>query len=160
MEHRIRSAGILIDGGAVLLLRVNDFTGEYWIPPGGGMEAEDQSTKAAVVRELKEEAGIDVEVGELICVREFLEAHTNRYNAEFFYLIDNFTGTPHLDNLKGLNDESYIKSVEWIPIADLASKRIYPAELKDKLIELIESRTFSTHLGSYVQGDNEDLNRL
>ena len=37
MEHRIRAAGILVDQGAVLLLRVNDFTGEYWIPPGGEM---------------------------------------------------------------------------------------------------------------------------
>ncbi|MEZ8099442.1 NUDIX domain-containing protein [Vibrio bivalvicida] len=160
MEHRIRAAGILIKDGAMLLVKVKDFTGEYWIPPGGGMESSDQSSKACVVREFKEEAGIDVQVGELICVREFLETHKQRYHAEFFYLIEGFLGTPHLENLAGLNDEGYIQDVEWVPIPDLADKRIYPAELKDKLVELIETKRFSTHLGSYVQGENEDIDYL
>ncbi|RTZ14123.1 NUDIX domain-containing protein [Vibrio aquaticus] len=160
MEHRIRSAGILIKDGAMLLLRVKDFSGEYWIPPGGGLEECDRSTKACVAREFKEEAGLQVEVGELLCVREFLETQTNRYHAEFFYLIEHFLGTPHLDNLKGLNDESYIQQVEWVPIPELAEKRLYPEELKNKLIDLIESQRFSTHLGSYIQGEREDINHL
>ncbi|WP_394127733.1 NUDIX domain-containing protein [Vibrio hepatarius] len=160
MEHRIRAAGILIRDGAMLLLRVKDFSGEYWVPPGGGMEPGDQSSRACVVREFKEEAGIDVQAGELICVREFLETHTERYHAEFFYLINSFLGTPHLENLKGLNDEGYIQAVEWVPIPQLADKRIYPTELKNKLIDLIETRHFSTHLGSYVQGQFEHINHL
>jgi len=160
MEHRIRAAGILIRDGAMLLLRVKDFSGEYWVPPGGGMESGDQSSRACVIREFKEEAGIDVQAEELICVREFLETHTGRYHAEFFYLITSFLGTPHLENLKGLNDEDYIKAVEWVPIPELVDKRIYPAELKNKLLDLIESQRFSTHLGSYVQGEFEHINQL
>jgi len=160
MEHRIRAAGILIKDGAMLLVKVKDFTGEYWIPPGGGIEPSDQSSKACVVREFKEEAGIDVHVGELICVREFLETHSQRYNAEFFYLIEGFLGTPHLENLAGLNDEGYIQDIGWVPISELADKRLYPAELKNKLIDLIETKRFSTHLGSYIQGENEDINCL
>ncbi len=160
MEHRIRAAGLLIKDGAMLLLKVKDFSGEYWIPPGGGMETCDQSSKARVVREFKEEAGIEVEVGELICIREFLETHTNRYHAEFFYLIDSYLGVPHTGNLRGLNDERYIQSVEWVPIPELADLRIYPKELKNKVLDLIESGLFSTHLGSYVQGQYENINQL
>ncbi|MEH0665595.1 NUDIX domain-containing protein [Vibrio scophthalmi] len=160
MEHRIRAAGILVDQGAVLLLRVNDFTGEYWIPPGGGMESVDRSTKACVEREFVEETGLSVKVGELVCVREFLETENHRYHAEFFYHITHYQGTPNLENLKGLNDEQFIQSVEWVPIEQLAEKRVYPVELKNKLLALIESEHYATHLGSYIQGSFEDINQL
>ncbi|MEF1290887.1 NUDIX domain-containing protein [Vibrio sp. M260118] len=160
MDHRIRAAGVLVKGDMILLVKVRDFSGEYWIPPGGGMEPEDQSSRSCVVREFKEEAGLDVEVGELLCVREFLETQRQCYHAEFFYLVESFSGCPSLDNLAGLNDEEYIQAVEWLPIADLADKRIYPAELKDSLINLVKTRCFSTHLGSYKQGDREDINYL
>ncbi len=115
-QHRIRAAGIIIQNDALLLLRVKDGSGEYWIPPGGGLDACDAHTKDCVVRECYEEAGIQAQVGELLCVREFLETTVNRYHAEFFYHIPHFTGQPHLNNLQGLNDEDFIQSVEWVKI--------------------------------------------
>ncbi|EKO3999825.1 NUDIX domain-containing protein [Vibrio sp. Vb2880] len=160
MEHRIRGAGLLIENDAILLVKIHDFTGEYWIPPGGGFEAGDRSTKACVQREFLEEAGIDVEVGELICVREFLEHNPQRYHAEFFYVIDSYRGTPHIDNLKGLNDEEAIQSVAWVPLDKLPTMRLYPKELQGPLIERVQQGRFSTHLGSYIQGNAEEVNHL
>lgn len=89
-QHRIRAAGIIIKGNALLLLRVKDSSGEYWIPPGGGLEEEDGHTKACLKRECYEEAGIDVTVGKLVCVREFLETTRNIYHAEFFIILRTF----------------------------------------------------------------------
>ena len=40
-QHRIRAAGIIIKENALLLLRVKDFSGEYWIPADGGLEEND-----------------------------------------------------------------------------------------------------------------------
>ncbi|MGY3569118.1 NUDIX domain-containing protein [Vibrio paucivorans] len=160
MKHRIRSAGILIQNQSILMVRVKDFSGEYWIPPGGGMEKGDRSSKDGLKREFLEETGLEVEVGELICVREFLETHTECYHAEFFYQITAFSGEPHTDNLVGLNDEQYIQSVEWIAINELDGKRVYPADLKSKVIGMVEQKNFSTHLGSYVQGEDEKTNYL
>jgi ADP-ribose pyrophosphatase YjhB (NUDIX family) len=71
MEHRIRAAGILIEDDKILLVRVKDHTGVYWIPPGRGMENEDATTKDALRREFREETNLRVKVGDLICVREF-----------------------------------------------------------------------------------------
>lgn len=159
MEHRIRSAGILIQDQSILLVKVRDFSGEYWIPPGGGFEIEDVSTKGCLRREFVEEAGLEVEVGELICVREFLETTAGRYNAEFFYHITSFSGTPHIDNLQGLNDEELIQSVEWVSLEALPDLRTYPADLSS-VVELVEQGQFATHLGSYIQGNNESLNHL
>ncbi len=160
MQHRIRSAGILLKNDCILLIKVRDFSGEYWIPPGGGLEREDVSTKGCLVREFKEETDLDVEVGDLICVREFLETHKQRYNVELFYLITAFEGTPSTDCLAGLNDENYIQSVEWIPVSTLHSLRTYPSQLEKTVLKRIEDGRFSTHLGGYVQGENEDVNIL
>lgn len=159
VEHRIRAAGILIKQDAMLLLRIQDETGEYWVPPGGGFEAEDVSTKGCLRREFLEEAGVEASVGELICVREFLESGTNRYNVEFYYQVIDCQGTPHLDNLKGLNDESVIKAVEWIPLDQLSKIRSYPTDLK-QLADKVGADAFSLHLGSYIQGHDESINHL
>ena len=160
MQHRIRSAGILLKNNCILLIKVKDFSGEYWIPPGGGLEREDGSTKGCLIREFKEETNLDVQVGDLICVREFLETHIQRYNIELFYLITAFEGIPSMDSLTGLNDENYIQSVEWIPISALHSLRTYPSQLEETVLKRIEDEHFSNHLGSYVQGENQDINIL
>lgn len=158
-QHRIRAAGIIVQNEHVLLMKVKDFSGEYWIPPGGGLEAADLHTKDCVKRECWEEAGIDVQVGELLCVREFLETTANRYHAEFFYHIERFEGQPHIKNLAGLNDEDFIQSVEWIAIDSLTSIRTFPSDLT-LVVELVKNKQTSVHIGSYVQGEMETLNQL
>ncbi|MHC6527972.1 NUDIX domain-containing protein [Vibrio proteolyticus] len=159
MQHRIRAAGILVENNAVLLVKVKDLSGEYWIPPGGGFEEGDVSTKGCLRREFVEEAGIEVEIGELICVREFLETTAGRYNAEFFYHIPAYSGTPHTDNLNGLNDEEFIQGIEWVGIERLSDIRTYPADIH-QLVDLVQQRRFGVHLGSYIQGNDETTNHL
>ena len=112
------------------------------------------------LREFKEEAGLEIEVGDLVCVREFLETQKNRYHCELFYHVKSYRGEPHLNNLVGLNDEEYIQKVAWVPLSELAEKRIYPKELKHKLLDLINNQEFSNHLGSYIQGEKEEVNYL
>ncbi|MDC0612660.1 NUDIX domain-containing protein [Vibrio sp.] len=157
--HRIRSAGILLVHNAVLLVKIKDETGVYWIPPGGGFEEGDISTKGCLKREFKEEAGIDVIVGDLICVREFLETTADRYNAEFFYHIIDFSGIPNTENLKGLNDEDIIQGVEWVPVEKLFSIRTYPSDISE-MVKAIKQKHYSLHLGSYIQGNDETTDYL
>lgn len=159
MKHRIRAVGILIQNDKVLLLRVNDSSGEYWIPPGGGLEDDDHHTKACLQREYLEEAGIQVDIGELICVREFLETTRNIYHSEFFYHIKHYQGEPHINNLTGLNDEAFIKGVEWVSLSELNNRRTFPTDLT-ALTKLAVNQRYSTHLGSYIQGDNEICNQM
>lgn len=159
MEHRIRSAGVLIRDNHLLLLKVKDLSGEYWIPPGGGFEPGDTSTKACLKREFMEEAALEVEVGELLCVREFLETAAGRYNAEFFYHILSYRGVPSIENLSGLNDEAFIQAIEWVPISKLRELRTYPADMPE-LVEMALTTSYSKHLGSYIQGADETTNHL
>lgn len=161
MKHRIRAAGIAVNDNRILMLRVKDpYSGEYWIPPGGGFEAEDVSTKQSLVREFKEETNLDVDVGELICVREFYETSAERYHVELFYHIRSWQGEPGLGNLVGLNDERYIQEVKWLAIDKLSTLKVFPANLAQDVLPIIEEQRFATHLGSYVQGNGDGINVL
>ncbi|GAL03807.1 nudix hydrolase family protein [Photobacterium aphoticum] len=165
MKHRIRAAGVLMENHRILLMRVKDASGEYYIPPGGGVEPGDISTKAALVRECLEETGLHVQVGELLAVREFHEtpqamsSEMTRYHAEFFYHIASYHGIPHIDNLQGLNDEHYIQAVEWVSVHDVVTLRTYPADLA-QIILRAQQQQYSLHLGCYIQGDNDHINHL
>lgn len=161
MKHRIRAAGIAVNDNRILMLRVKDpYSGEYWIPPGGGFEAGDISTKQSLVREFKEETNLDVDVGELICVREFYETSAERYHVELFYHIRGWNGEIGLGNLVGLNDESYIQEVKWLAIDELSTLKVFPANLAQDVLSIIEEQRFATHLGSYVQGKGDEINVL
>jgi ADP-ribose pyrophosphatase YjhB (NUDIX family) len=56
------TAAVLDDSGALLLVHRTD--NDLWALPGGGVDP-GESVADAVAREVKEEAGIDVEVGDL-----------------------------------------------------------------------------------------------
>ncbi len=161
MKHRIRAAGVVLDSNKILMLRVEDeFSGEYWILPGGGLEEQDSTSKAALVREFHEETGLSVTVGELLCVREFREVSRAVYHLELFYLVDEWYGDISLSNLKGLNDANYIKEVCWVSLNELAQKKVFPKDLTTEVIPLIKQQRYSTHLGSYLQGQNDEVNLL
>src|SRR5215218_9650751 len=68
------------DAGRVLLLR-HTYKGRYaWGLPGGGM-GRGETPAAAMVREVREEAGLDVTISRLLGV----EAHPSRLIVEIFY---------------------------------------------------------------------------
>lgn len=47
-----------------------------------------------------------------------------------------------------------------MPLDKLPTMRMYPKELQGPLIELVQQGRFSTHLGSYIQGNAEEVNHL
>ena len=63
MRHRIRAAGILVDQDRILMVNENDDGRSYWVPPGGGFEAQDGNTRNTVKREVWEETGLSVVCG-------------------------------------------------------------------------------------------------
>jgi len=150
--HRIRAAGIVVDGDRILLIKHGQGDDHAWVPPGGGLEPDDGSTKATVKREVLEESGLVVEVGPLVFVREFIETQRNTFHVEQFYLISSWQGNPHLGNLKGLGgDEHVITAAEWLHRDELHDKRVYPEELKDLLWTMLAEDAFApVHLGVKV----------
>jgi ADP-ribose pyrophosphatase YjhB (NUDIX family) len=81
-KYNVGVAALIFDpAGRVLLLR-HTYKGRYpWGLPGGGL-SRGEDTVAAIVREVREEAGLRISVVRLLTV----EAHPQRMLVEIFYL--------------------------------------------------------------------------
>lgn len=142
MKHRIRAAGIAVNDDKVLLIKHVDGDKEYWIPPGGGIEAIDESTMDTVKREVLEESGLEAEVGPLLYVREFFEAAKNTYHIELFYLLKEWRGELNLKNLQGMGgDEHLIVDAKWLSKQQMSDKNVFPKELRDSFWDKLQEPT-------------------
>ena len=137
---RIRVAGIVpINNGFVFMHRKNvkrnrDYQ-EYYTFPGGGLE-EGETLAEGVVREIKEEFGINVKVIKKLYELENMKLHMK----EHFFLceyIDGEFGTG--DGEEFSDNPEYKDSGEYIPeiverenVSDLV---LLPLEIKEKFVQ-------------------------
>ena len=149
MRHRIRAAGILVDQDRILMGNENDDGRSYWVPPGGGFETQDGNTRNTVKREVWEETGLTVSVGELLFVREFGEVSRSIYHVEQFYLVDQWQGEVSLKNLAALTEEiRSITQARWLTKQELGELDVFPPQLKDLLWDKLDRADLSiVHLG-------------
>ena len=153
MRHRIRAAGILVDQDRILMVNENERDRSYWVPPGGGFEGKDGNTRHTVKREVWEETGLSVVVGDVLFVREFYEASRDIYHVEQFYLVDQWQGEITLNNLEpagaGAGAEArYISQARWFTKQELAQVDVFPPQLKDLLWDKLDQQDLSIlHLG-------------
>ncbi len=72
---RVRVCGICIQEKSILLVKhLHIGRGDYlWAPPGGGLNYGER-VEDCLIREIKEEVGLIVEVGDFMFINEFLEA--------------------------------------------------------------------------------------
>lgn len=147
MKHRIRAAGLLVDDQQrILLVKHRDYSGEWWVPPGGGLESSDASTQEAAKREIFEETGLTAEVGALLYVREFSEPRRDTHHLELFFLITHFSGTVTIDNLRGLGgDEFMVEGAQWLTQEELHDIVVYPEELRDDFWKRLDTQDFCAH---------------
>lgn len=124
---RVRVCGLCRDGNRLLMVRHRGLgpTGTFWSPPGGGV-AFGEAAPDALAREFAEETGLQVQVGELRFVNEFLEPPLHAL--ELF-----FTVTPSGGSLRrGTDpempaDAQIIDEVRFMSFEEI--KRCPPAEV-------------------------------
>jgi mutator protein MutT len=69
MNIRIRPTGILIEDGRILLVKQDVTSARHWALPGGRQEV-GETLDQCLVRELKEETGLDIRVGDLLYITD------------------------------------------------------------------------------------------
>ena len=70
---RVRVTGVVVEDGRILLLNQDADVGRSWSLPGGKLE-DGETLAGALVREMKEETGLEVEPGRLLYVCDHLPA--------------------------------------------------------------------------------------
>jgi len=134
MKERVRA--IIKNGNAILLIHRIKKGREYWVFPGGGVENNDKNKETALVRECREELGVEVQVGDLFTQYELGESDEKQCECFYFCeIIGGILGTGSGPEFQ--NDINYegMYTLEWVPLNDFLLKSIQPEEVKKKLLE-------------------------
>lgn len=98
---RVRVCGIYCFDNKILLANHAGINpqGNFWCPPGGGVEA-DELLHIALTREYKEECNVDISVGKFFNLYEYIE--DGLHAIELFFEVNILEGSPML----GIDTES------------------------------------------------------
>ncbi|WP_100404098.1 NUDIX domain-containing protein [Bacillus sp. FJAT-42315] len=151
MNIRNSAKAIIIEGDKVLLTKNQDDDGYFYLFPGGGQE-HGETIHQALVRECIEEVGKEVDIGELLHIREYIGKNHEHASFDFhahqveYYFVCHLVGDVGDDN-KPTNPDSHQVGIEWVPIHDLLQYRIYPKEIRKHIIKYINNEKSPVYLG-------------
>lgn len=129
-----RAVAMVVDGdkdnGRLLVMHVTEPDKQYYTLPGGGVEP-GETVEEAVVREIAEEAMLEIEIQHLAYIH-----HYDDGTSQFYYYCTYVSGTPQLDP----NSPEFLKEKDkfkpmWLPIDKLPSTLLYPLEVRDWITE-------------------------
>ena len=130
-----RVAGICVRDGKELLQKPMKDTA-YALP--GGHVAFGETNEETLVREFKEELGVDIRVGELKWVAEnfFPWGDKACHQICLYYMVD---GPISADTqFMGIEERNIPLGFFWIPISQLKDLEVYPVEARELLAKLDE----------------------
>jgi 8-oxo-dGTP diphosphatase len=116
---RVRTCGICIENHKILLIKHNSIirNGSFYAPPGGGVN-DGENAKSALKREFKEETGLEIEVGKLLFVNDFVKPPL--HGIELFFEVKIVNGNLQI----GSDPETQTQIIEdigWYSFEDLKS---------------------------------------
>jgi len=138
-KPRIRVAVLIRTGDNVLLVKHCKYGASYWLLPGGGLEF-GETIEECARRELLEETGLEVTMGDLLFVSESIPPDLHRHVVNLYY-----EGEVRGGELT-LGDDDVLAGVEYVPIDTLPTLDLRPPvtrEILDYLCHPDNSRRVS-----------------
>ncbi len=83
-QPRVRVAAIVEREGELLLVKHEKDGQTYWLLPGGGVDF-GESVAGALVREVQEETGAVIEVGDLVLVNDSIPPDAHRHQINLYF---------------------------------------------------------------------------
>jgi 8-oxo-dGTP pyrophosphatase MutT (NUDIX family) len=145
---RMRAAALVIENEAILLVEFQDENGVHYNLPAGGMEPGESLVDTAI-REAREEASVEVEVGPVAFVYEY-EPVRNRYLygdtpgiGVTFSCRRKEGSTPKMPERPDPNQVG----VKWVQLSELKTVQLYP-EIAHDILDYAQGRL---HYRTYVE---------
>jgi len=115
---RVRVAALAVKKEKILLARHVKANRSAFLLPGGGMESGEAAAES-LLRELREEAGVDARIGDL---RYVMEAHSPDGKRHILQLVF----AVNIDGEIGASLDPRVAECAWHPINDLRTLRMHP----------------------------------
>ena len=126
----IRPCAILIEKEKVLCIDCKYGDGEYYLFPGGGLEAGETMEEAAI-REMFEETGLIVKIKKMVYVNDWIkDRKTNTRVLNIFFLVERVGG----QIIPGEKDGGKVKEIKWIDIKELSKIDFRPEYLAKRIL--------------------------
>jgi 8-oxo-dGTP diphosphatase len=142
----VRACALILNNDAVLLIEFKDENGIHYNLPAGGAEP-GESVNEAVIREAKEEASVDIEVGPIAFVYEYAP-HLNQGeygDTHSLSLMFDCTIKEGSRPSMPLRPDENQSAVRWIPLRQLDEVVLYP-NIKQHIIEFAANRSKTLEL--------------
>ena len=128
---RIRVAAIILRRDELLLVRHVKQGKSYWLLPGGGIEYGEPLAKA-LQRELREEATVEISVGDLVIVNDTIPPDHTRHTISLCF-------TAHVTKGEiSCGTDPRVVEVRYVPVDDLSSLTFYP-DIRHELVPAIRA---------------------
>lgn len=147
---RTSAKALIIRDGKMLAIRLQDGQESFHIMPGGGQEP-GEPLPEAVAREVAEELGVRVRVGELVFVMEGTQG-------EPFHRVDLVFRCEYRGEIEqaALHGDTNQVGCDWLDIATLNHSTLYPSRLRRAIMNLYEGKPQPVYLGVENVGDPEE----
>lgn len=122
-----RSAVIITKRGKILLMHRVKNGDAYYCIPGGSVEV-GETIQEAAIREIREETGLDVTLGELLLTMDGLRG------VEYFFLAKGVSGRAKLGGPERVISckENHYRLV-WVGLENITQVTLYPKQLRRAL---------------------------
>lgn len=140
----IRITGILIENGKILLVKQKVTEKRNWSLPGGKLER-GETLEEGIIREMKEETGLDVGILKLLYICDV--SATDNTLLHITFLLKRKNGELSLPS--NVFENNPINDVKFIPVNELTD-----LGFADKFIDIIKNNFPDT--GNYV-GDKSNI---
>ena len=128
----------------VLFMRYSYGGQDVFALPGGSPNR-GEILPETIIREVHEELGISIEVGEMILAGEMLLTQRNDDVLHVVFAVRTFTGTPFLNP-----EETTALDVVWKPVSELSNLNLYP-NIGAKLQPWFDSASYLGYIGRIEQ---------
>lgn len=141
---KIRPAVAIIENKKILTMHYKYGGQDVYNLPGGNLEF-GESLTLALSRELEEELGIKVEIGELMMVGEVHFPEPQKQTIHFIFEGKITEGTPALNP-----EHTSALAIRWLSIEELATVNLYP-NISKKLKEYLSGNLSDKYVGKLDQ---------
>jgi len=133
---RVAARAMIIEHGKLLVMNYRDDKGHWCVTPGGGVKKK-ETLKVGLRREVEEELGLRLEVGDIVFVRELLGSSAKVLHGgitEDTHQLEVFFRCKRLNEPQlGAVRDKFCTGFEWAPLEELPQRHFFPEALAARL---------------------------